>query len=53
MLYQCMTNDNQLKAGKAIADISITTDRKIKLRLDWEWLTNGKEVGKSEYIEIE
>nr|WP_314896612.1 hypothetical protein [uncultured Flavobacterium sp.] len=53
MLYQCLTTDNLLKAGKAIAKISLTGGGKIKLSLDWEWLTNGNEKGKSEYIEIE
>ncbi len=52
MLYQCLTNDNQLKAGKAIAKISLTNEGKIKLSLNWEWLTNGNEKGVSEYIEI-
>ena len=52
MLYQCLTTDNQLKAGKAIAKISMTDKGKIKLRLNWEWLTNGNEKGVSEYIEI-
>ncbi|AWK06606.1 hypothetical protein HYN56_21180 [Flavobacterium crocinum] len=53
MLYQCLTTDNQLKAGKAIAQITLTENNKIKLSLDWEWLTNGNEKGKSEYIEID
>jgi hypothetical protein len=52
MLYQCLTTDNQLKAGKAIAKIELTENNKIKLSLNWEWLTNGNEKGKSEYIEI-
>ena len=52
MLYQCLTTDNQLKAGKAIAKISLTENAKIKLCLNWEWLTNGNEKGVSEYIEI-
>jgi len=52
MLYQCLTTDNQLKAGKAIAKISLTENDKIKLCLNWEWLTNGNEKGVSEYIEI-
>lgn len=52
MLYQCMTTDNQLKAGKAIAKISMADNGKIKLNLNWEWLTNGNEKGVSEYIEI-
>ncbi len=53
MLYQCLTTYNILKAGKAIAKISKTDTGKIKLSLNWEWLTNGNEKGKSEYIEIE
>lgn len=53
MLYQCLTTDNELKAGKALAQISLTENDKIKLSLDWEWLTNGSEKGNSEYIEIE
>ncbi|REH00834.1 hypothetical protein [Flavobacterium aquicola] len=53
MLYQCITTDSQLKAGKAIAKITLTDNGKIKLNLDWEWLTSVNEKGKSEYIEIE
>ena len=33
-LYQCMTTDNQLKAGKANAKIILSENQKIKLRLD-------------------
>lgn len=53
MLYQCLTTDHQLKAGKALAQIDLTEKGKIKLSLNWEWLTDGNEKGKSEYIEIE
>lgn len=53
MLYQCLTIDNELKAGKAIAEISVSENEKIKLKLNWEWLTNGNDKGTSEYIEIE
>ena len=53
MLYQCLTIDNQLKAGKAIAKITLTDNGKIKLNLNWEWLTKVNEKGISEYIEIE
>ncbi len=52
MLYQCLTVENQLKAGRAVAQISLTSEGKMKLSLDWEWLTNGSEKGKSEYLEI-
>ncbi|MBS7252491.1 hypothetical protein [Flavobacterium branchiicola] len=53
MLYQCLTTDNQLKAGKAVAQITLTENSKIKLALNWQWLTNGNEKGQSEYIEID
>lgn len=52
MLYQCLTMDNELKAGKAIAQISLTATNKIKLTLNWEWLNDQNKKGVSEYIEI-
>jgi hypothetical protein len=52
MLYQCLTMDNELIAGKALAEISFTENDKIKLKLNWEWLGNKNEKGISEYIEI-
>lgn len=52
MLYQCLTTANQLKAGKAKAKISLTNEGNMKLSLSWEWLTNGNDKGRSEYIEI-
>jgi len=51
MLYQCLTSDNQLKSGKAIADISITKQDKIKLTLNWQWLNGDQKKGVSEYLE--
>lgn len=52
MLYHCMTVDQELKAGKAIAKISFTKDKRIKLSLNWEWLGDQKDKGTSEYIEL-
>ncbi|NMH89805.1 hypothetical protein [Flavivirga algicola] len=51
MLYQCITTESELKAGKAIANISLTSNNKIKLKLNWEWLGKKNERGISEYIE--
>ena len=51
MLYQCITTEYELKAGKAIAEISLTKHKKIKLKLNWEWLGEKNESGVSEYIE--
>jgi hypothetical protein len=52
VLYQCLTTDNQLKAGKAVAKASWTKEGKIHLSLNWEWLNDGKTKGQSEYIEL-
>ncbi len=51
MVYQCSTIDGELKAGKAIADISLDENNKIKLTLNWEWLNDTNEKGISEYLE--
>jgi len=53
MLYQCLTIDDELKAGKAIAKVSFTNTNKLKLDLDWEWITDGNEQGTSQFIEID
>ena len=51
MLYQCLTDEGELKAGKAIAQVSLNEKNKIMLKLDWEWMGESKENGTSEYIE--
>lgn len=52
MLYQCVTDEGQLKAGKALATVSFTESQKIRLKLNWEWITGEISRGNSEYIEI-
>lgn len=52
MLYQCVTTENELKVGKAIAKISLTKENKIHLKLNWQWLNGNNEKGVSEYIEV-
>lgn len=52
MLYQCITDDGELKAGRATAKVSLTKRSKLKLKLDWEWLNGTGQKGVSEYIEI-
>lgn len=52
MLYQCVTDEGQLKAGKALATVSFTESQKIRLKLNWEWITGENSRGNSEYIEI-
>ena len=51
MPYHCMTIDNELKAGKADAKMSLDENGKIKLKLNWEWLEENQGKGTSEYIE--
>jgi len=51
MLYQCLTNDGELKAGQATAQISFMENGQMKLTLDWQWLTDGNEKGVSVYVE--
>ena len=51
MLYQCLTTEGELKAGKAIADVSLVNG-KLNLKLNWEWLDAEKKTGTSEYIEV-
>ncbi|RCS27930.1 hypothetical protein DUT90_03600 [Polaribacter sp. WD7] len=51
MLYQCVTLENELKAGKATAKISFTKSNKMLLKLNRQWLTGKLEKGVSEYIE--
>ncbi|WP_298904539.1 n-acetylglutamate synthase [uncultured Psychroserpens sp.] len=51
MRYQCITSDNQLKTGKAIATISTLENGKIKLALNWEWLDDSNAKGTSVYLE--
>jgi hypothetical protein len=52
MLYQCLTKENELRAGKATAQISFTPDQKIRLKLRWKWITGDQSSGTSEYIEL-
>lgn len=51
MLYQCLTDEGELKAGKATALISLNKKNKIKLKLNWKWLGDTTQNGVSEYIE--
>ncbi len=50
VLYHCITTSNELKAGKATAQVFSNSEGRIELHLQWEWLTSGG-AGKSVYIE--
>lgn len=51
MLYQCLTDENELKASKVTAKIRLNKKNKIKLTLKWKQLDETEEKGISEYIE--
>lgn len=51
MIYQLVTIDHELRSGKALAAISTTTEGKIQLNLNWEWLTGSDNKGTSAYLE--
>jgi len=50
MLYHCITSSNELKAGKATAQVSTNSNGRIELHLKWKWLTS-EESGESVYVE--
>lgn len=52
MLYQCITTDGQLKAGRAMALIGRNAEMSITLDLEWEWLTDAGVKGRSRYVEL-
>ena len=52
MVYHCLTSDNELKAGQAEATITIITNGKLRLDLDWTWLNQNQESGNSAYLEM-
>lgn len=53
LLYQCLTTEGELKAGKSKGTISETKNGKLKLEMDWNWLNGDLSGGKSEYLEID
>ena len=52
MRYQCLTSENELRSGQAIAEISFTEQHKLSLKLNWQWLGDHNMKGTSYYIEI-
>ena len=53
MTYHCLTNDGELKAGKALATVSINEQGKTQLDLDWKWIDGDESKGTSRYVEID
>ncbi|MFY0600119.1 MAG: n-acetylglutamate synthase [Cyclobacteriaceae bacterium] len=51
MSYHCVTDQNEIKVGKALANISYDTSKRIHLKLDWEWVSGAEGKGSSHYVE--
>ncbi len=51
MLYECITDNDELKAGKAVSNISFTENGKMKMQLYWKWLNDGNGKGVSQFVE--
>ena len=52
MLYHCLTDENELKAGKAYARVSVLENDRVRMDLNWQWLTGDGASGKSVYLEV-
>ena len=52
LLYQCLTDKGELKAGQSKGKISLSKNGKLELKFDWNWLNGDISGGKSEYLEI-
>ncbi|HAA15613.1 MAG TPA: hypothetical protein DCE41_29450 [Cytophagales bacterium] len=53
LLFQCLTQDRELKVGESTGTISRNPAGKLQLKFDWRWLNGDLSGGKSEYIEID
>lgn len=53
LLFQCMTDTGELKAGHSIGEITMNESGKLQLSFDWEWLNGVKTGGKPFYIEVD
>lgn len=53
LLFQCITEDGELKSGKSQGVISETKSGTLQLKFDWLWLNGDHSGGVSHYIEID
>ncbi|MEM6698339.1 MAG: hypothetical protein AAF599_08080 [Bacteroidota bacterium] len=52
LLYQCLTTEGNLLAGKSKGRVSINKNQKLEIHFDWKWLNGDQSGGKSHYIEM-
>lgn len=53
LVFQCVTDDWELKSGQSKGVVSKNNDGKLTLSFDWFWLNGDTSEGKSFYIEKE
>jgi len=52
LLYQCLTDSGELKAGESTGTLSINAGGLLEIRYDWQWLNGTRTGGESVYVEI-
>lgn len=50
MCYHCLTASDAIQAGKAKAYFDRTSDGRLAMRLDWQWLTGDRTKGESYWV---
>jgi hypothetical protein len=50
MLYQGATTSGEVAAGKARARFAFDEEDRMRMHLDWRWLTGDQSEGRSEWI---
>ncbi|PWL40498.1 hypothetical protein DKG77_01700 [Flagellimonas aquimarina] len=53
LLYQCLTDQGELKAGQSTGIVLKNAENKLELKFEWNWINGTLTAGHSEYIEIE
>nr|WP_236669099.1 hypothetical protein [Aquimarina mytili] len=52
LLFQCITDNGELKSGESKGTITKDSSGKLQLRFVWTWLNGDQTGGTSEYIEL-
>ena len=52
MLYQGATTAGDVQAGTAHATFSLDEEGRVRMHLDWRWLTGDGSSGRSEWVQV-
>lgn len=52
LLFQCITQDQQLLSGSAEGSIHEDSDGRLNLMFQWRWLSGAEGRGQSHYLEL-